>query len=55
MDLGPNAGFIWLAYASVAVTVAGLVMWLIADGHRQRADLDALERDGVRRRSARTD
>lgn len=55
MDLGPHAAFIWLAYASVAVTVAGLIMWLIADGHRQQADLDALERDGVRRRAKRTD
>ena len=52
MDLGPHAAFIWLSYAAVTVTVIGLIMWLIADGWRQRADLDALERQGVKRRSS---
>jgi len=52
MDLGPHAAFIWLSYAAVAVTVIGVILWLIADGARQRADLDALERQGVKRRSS---
>jgi heme exporter protein D len=52
MDLGPHAAFIWISYAVVAVTVTGLIVWLIADGWKQIADLAALERQGVRRRSA---
>jgi len=52
MDLGPHAGFIWISYAVVAVTVAGLIVWLLADGWKQRADLEALERRGVKRRSS---
>jgi heme exporter protein D len=54
MDLGPHAAFIWLAYAAVFVTVTGVILWLIADGHRQKADLEALEREGVSRRSSRS-
>lgn len=52
MDLGPHAAFIWASYAVVAVTVAGLIVWLLADGRKQRADLEALERQGVKRRSS---
>jgi heme exporter protein D len=52
MNLGPHAAFIWLSYAAVTVTVIGLIMWLVADGWRQRADLEALERQGVKRRSS---
>ncbi|HET6388783.1 heme exporter protein CcmD [Hyphomicrobium sp.] len=52
IDLGPHAAFIWVSYAAVAVTVAGLIVWLIADGRKQHSDLDALERQGVRRRGS---
>jgi heme exporter protein D len=52
MDLGPHAAFIWISYAAVTVTVTGLILWLIADGRKQLADLEALERQGVKRRSA---
>ena len=52
IDLGPHAAFIWVSYAAVAVTVAGLIVWLIADGRKQLSDLDALERQGVRRRGS---
>lgn len=52
MDLGPHAAFIWISYAAVAVTVTGLIMWLFADGWKQRAELEALERQGVKRRSS---
>jgi heme exporter protein D len=52
MNLGPHAAFIWLSYAAVTVTVIGLILWLIADGARQRADLAALEQQGVKRRSS---
>ncbi len=51
MDLGPHAAFIWISYAVVAVTVVALIFWLIADGWKQSADLEALERQGVKRRS----
>jgi heme exporter protein D len=52
MDLGPHAAFIWISYAAATVTVIGLVLWLVADGRKQAADLEALERQGVKRRSA---
>jgi heme exporter protein D len=52
MDLGPHAAFIWISYAAVAGMVAALVAWLIADGRRQAADLEALESAGVKRRSS---
>jgi heme exporter protein D len=52
MDLGPHAAFIWISYAVVTVTVIGLIIWLIADGRKQRSELDALEQQGVKRRSS---
>jgi len=51
MDLGPHAAYIWAAYAVVAVVLAGLVAWLIADGRHQQRLLDELDARGVRRRS----
>jgi heme exporter protein D len=53
MDLGPHAAFIWISYAAVAIVVAGLIAWLVFDGKKQAAAFDALEKRGVRRRSAR--
>jgi len=53
MDLGPHAAFIWISYAVVTLTVAGLIVWLIADGRRQSADLEALEAQGISRRSSK--
>lgn len=55
MDLGPHAHFIWLAYALDAVTIAGLALWLYADGRKQRQALADLEARGVRRRSSSQD
>ena len=54
MDLGPHAAFIWAAYATVAVVLAGLVGWLVLDGRRQQNLVAELEARGVRRRSQRT-
>ncbi|AGK59584.1 heme exporter protein CcmD [Hyphomicrobium denitrificans 1NES1] len=51
MDLGPHAAFIWISYAAVTFVVAGLVAWLIFDGKKQAAAIDALEKRGARRRS----
>jgi heme exporter protein D len=52
MDLGPHAAFIWISYAVVALVVAGLIGWLIFDGKRQAADLEELEKRGIKRRSS---
>jgi heme exporter protein D len=52
MDLGPHAAFSLISYAAVGLVVAILVVWLIADGRRQAADLEKLERRGIKRRSA---
>jgi heme exporter protein D len=51
MDLGPHASFIVASYAVVAVVMAGLVAWLVLDGRRHRRALEALEAQGIRRRS----
>lgn len=53
MDLGPHAAFIWASYAVVALVIALLIVWLIADGKQQERRLEGLEARGVRRRSAR--
>ena len=52
MDLGPHAAFIWISYAAVTIVVAGLIAWLIFDGKKQAAELAALEKRGIKRRSA---
>ena len=49
VDLGPHAAFIWSAYAAVGLVLAVLIGWLIADGRRQRALLERLDAEGVRR------
>jgi heme exporter protein D len=54
MDLGPHAAFIWAAYATVAVVLAALVVWLVLDGRRQRQLVDELEARGIRRRPRRS-
>jgi heme exporter protein D len=50
-DLGPHAGFIWVAYAAAAVGIGGLILWVCADERAQRQRLADLERRGLRRRS----
>lgn len=52
MDLGPNAPFVWAAYAVFVVVIAVLVFWLVMDGRRQQRRLRELEARGVTRRSA---
>jgi heme exporter protein D len=54
MDLGPHAAYIWASYAVATLVLAGLVGWLVFDGHRQRQLIDELEARGVRRRSGRS-
>jgi heme exporter protein D len=49
MDLGPHAAYIWAAYASVAIVLAGLIAWLVHDGRHHQRRLDELEARGLRR------
>ena len=51
MNLGPHAVYVWASYGAVALTVAGLVAWLVLDGRRQQRLIDELDRQGIRRRS----
>jgi len=51
-SLGPHAFFIVASYAVAVLIVAGLVLWVVTDHRAQRRALDALEAQGVRRRSA---
>jgi heme exporter protein D len=54
-DLGPHAAFIWAAYAVTFVAVLGLILFIVHDDRRQRQLLADLERQGIRRRSAKPD
>ena len=54
MDLGPHAGFIWSSYGAVVLVVGALIIWVVADGRRQRTLLAELEAQGMVRRSAAT-
>ena len=51
MDLGPHAAFIIAAYATAALVVIGLIVWVLADYDAQRRLLADLESRGVTRRS----
>jgi len=53
-ELGPHAVFIWAAYAVTVIAVAGLVFFIVQDDRRQRQLLADLERQGIRRRSAKS-
>ena len=52
-DLGPHAAFIWAAYAVTFIAVAALIVFIVQDDRRQRQLLGDLERQGIRRRSAK--
>lgn len=52
LDLGTHASFIIAAYAVTFVAVGALVAATLADDRAQRRKLAALERLGIRRRSA---
>lgn len=43
MELGPHAAYIWSAYGVVALTLAALIAWLIADGRRQQRLIEEIE------------
>jgi heme exporter protein D len=52
-DLGPHASFIWAAYAATFIAVFALIVFIVRDDRRQRQLLADLERQGIRRRSAK--
>ena len=52
LGLGPHASFIIAAYAVTFVTLAFLVISIVANDRKQRRLLDELERRGITRRSA---
>ena len=54
-DLGPHAGFILAAYGVTLIAVTALVLAIVADDRHQRHVLAALERKGIRRRSAKAE
>jgi len=54
MDLGQHAAFIILSYLAVAITVAGLIIWLVMDGRKQARGLADLQQRGIRRRTVGT-
>jgi heme exporter protein D len=54
-DLGPHAVFIWAAYAVTFIAVLGLVFFIVQDDRRQRQLLTDLQRQGIKRRSAKPD
>ncbi|MDK1375896.1 MULTISPECIES: heme exporter protein CcmD [unclassified Sinorhizobium] len=47
-----HAAYVFASYAVAAVTVAGLVSWVIGDGRARQRELKELEAAGIRRRSA---
>jgi heme exporter protein D len=54
MSLGPYASFIVTAYALVAVVLAILIGWVVADYRSQTQRLRELDESGVTRRSGRS-
>ena len=55
MELGTHAGFIIAAYGASLLIILTLILWIVADYRAQRRDLAEMERQGVTRRSARTE
>ncbi|MET0596589.1 MAG: heme exporter protein CcmD [Mesorhizobium sp.] len=49
--MSAHALYVAAAYGLSALGIAGLVAWIVFDGHMQRRAYAALERRGVRRRS----
>ena len=55
MELGTHAGFIVAAYGASVLIILTLIVWIMADYRAQLRDLAEMERQGVTRRSARTE
>lgn len=50
--MSSHAAYVAASYGIVALTVAGLILWVWMDGRARRRELQALEDAGIRRRSA---
>ena len=46
-----HEAFVFLSYAATALTLAGLLIGIMADGRARKRELAELEAQGVRRRS----
>lgn len=55
MNLGPHAMFILAALGAAAVALLSLIAWVWLDYRAQRRALDALEAQGITRRSTRAE
>jgi heme exporter protein D len=55
VELGTHADFIIAAYGASMLIILTLIVWIVADYRAQRRDLAEMERQGVTRRSARTE
>jgi heme exporter protein D len=55
VELGTHAGFIIAAYGASLLIILILILWIVADYRAQRRDLAEMERQGITRRSARTE
>jgi heme exporter protein D len=53
MDLGPHAVFIVASYGAAVLALAALVLWVWLDHRAQQRTLQALEAQGITRRSVR--
>lgn len=51
-QIAAQMAYVWAAYAVSAAVFGGLIAWLWIEGRRQSKQLEALERRGIRRRSA---
>lgn len=54
LGLGPHAGFILAAYGATFATLAGLIVWVVADHRTVKNQLADFERRGIVRRADRS-
>ena len=48
--MGGYAQFVWPAYGAAAFVLIGLLLWTLAGYRRRQRELEALQRQGERRR-----
>jgi heme exporter protein D len=51
MNLGPHAFYIVTSYAAAALALGALILWVWLDYRAQKRALEALDRQGIARRS----
>ena len=47
-----HLAYVSIAYGATALTLLALILWVLVEQRARRAELDALDAQGVRRRSA---